>query len=581
LAYSAIYTATITTDAQDTAGNAMASNYIWSFTTEAQLDTTPPTVSSTNPASDAINVNINSVVTATFDEPMNPDTITNVNTFTVSGITGTVTYDPATMTATFTPSSPLAYSAIYTATITTDAQDAADNAMASDYSWNFMTSADPTHEAIYAFDEGSGETATDSSGNGNDGTIIEATWTTGKNGGALSFNGINNYVSIPRLNNEEFSISAWFYKNINDTAARDTIFGGYRWNSNIQLREGFDIRFNQGAPNTLKFILVTQDGSGNRTERIAQLNFVNSVGSWYHVTGTYNKSTGEQRLYINGQLINTQVHLAGNTIVPLTTYSNMRIGQSTAGNNYFNGIIDDVRIYNRALSSKEVLDMFTAFNTGIQALYAFDEGSGTIATDSSGNGNHGTISGASWTTGHNGNGGGLNFDGTSNYVSIPRMNYEEVSMCAWFYKNINDTAAIDAIWGGYRGNSNIQLREGFDIRFNQGAPNTLRFILVTQDGSGNRTERTATMNLINSISSWYHVASTYNKTTGEQKLYVNGQLVNTQSHPAGNTVVPLTTYSDMRIGFSRFNGYFNGIIDDVRLYNRVLSDLEVVDLYTQ
>jgi hypothetical protein len=543
-----------------------------------QPDTTLPTVSSTNPVSDAINVDINSVVTATFSEPMNPDTIINVNTFTVSGITGAVTYDPATLTATFTPSNPLSYSVIYTATITTDAQDTAGNAMASNYSWSFTTSDGLTQQAIYAFDEGSGETATDSSGNGNDGTIIGATWTTGKNGGALSFNGINNYVSIPRLNNEEFSISAWFYKNINDTAAIDGILGGYRWNSNIQLREGFDIRFNQGAPDTLKFILVTQDGSGNRTERTATRNLINSISSWYHVAGTYNKTTGEQKLYVNGQLVNTRTHPLGNTIVPLTFYPDMRIGFSRS-NGYFNGIIDDVRIYNRALSNKEVLDMFTAFNTGIQALYAFDEGSGTIATDSSGNGNHGTISGASWTTGYNG--GGLNFDGTSNYVSIPRMNYEEVSMCAWFYKDINDTAAIDAIFGGYRWNSNIQLREGFAIRFNQDDPNTLRFILVTQDGSGNRTQRTAAMNLINSTSSWYHVAGTYNKTTGEQKLYINGQPVNTQSHPAGNTVVPLTFYPDMRIGFSRPNGYFNGVIDDVRLYNRVLSDLEVLDLYTQ
>lgn len=52
-------------------------------------------------------------------------------------------------------------------------------------------------------------------------------------------------------------------------------------------------------------------------------------------------------------------------------------------------------------------------------------------------------------------------------------------------------------------------------------------------------------------------------------MYVNGQLVNTEFHPAGNTIVPLTAYSGMRIRYSRVNaGYFNGILDNVCLYNR-------------
>lgn len=63
-------------------------------------------------------------------------------------------------------------------------------------------------------------------------------------------------------------------------------------------------------------------------------------------------------------------------------------------------------------------------------------------------------------------------------------------------------------------------------------------------------------------------------------MYVNGQLVNTEFHPAGNTIVPLTAYSGMRIRYSRVNaGYFNGILDNVCLYNHALSDQEVMDIY--
>ena len=433
--------------------------------------------------------------------------------------------------------------------------------------------------ALYNLDELYGTIAGDSSGNGNDGTINGATWTTGKDGGGLSFDGVNDYVTIPLINNDEVSVSAWFYKNANDTTRNDAVFSGFRNNSNLQLREGFELRFPSGASNTLEFVLVTQDGGGNRTTRTSRRNLLNSTGSWYHAVGTYNKTTGQQRLYVNGELVNTVTHPAGNTVVPLTFYSDMRIGHSRVNVGYFNGAIDDVRLYNLPLTDQEIHTLYNAFTGDLQAHYTLDEGSGTIANDSSGNGNHGSINGgATWTTGQSGN--GLSFDGVDDYVTIPRINNDEVSVCAWLYKNANDTTRNDAILGGFRNNSNVQLREGYELRFPSGNPNAVQFILVTQDGSGVKTMRTAQSNLGNSVGSWYHAVGTYNKTTGQQRLYVNGQLVNTQTHTAGNTVVPLTSYTDMRMGHSRVNaGYFNGILDDVRLYRRVLSDQEVLDIY--
>jgi alpha-tubulin suppressor-like RCC1 family protein len=140
LNYSTPYTATITTGVRDTAGNYMASNYLWSFTTGVAPDTTPPTVSSTNPADSATGVAINTAITATFSENMDVSTITTA-TFTVSGVAGAVAYNGT--TATFTPSGNLAYSTTYTATITTGVRDAAGNPMASNYSWSFTTGPAP------------------------------------------------------------------------------------------------------------------------------------------------------------------------------------------------------------------------------------------------------------------------------------------------------------------------------------------------------------------------------------------------------------------------------------------------------
>jgi hypothetical protein len=142
LAISTLYTATITTGAKDLDGNALASNFIWTFTTGTTRDTTRPTVILVNPADLATGAPINTAVTAAFSEVMDPLTLTTVTFTVVKGpgatpVTGTVTYIGT--TATFTPASDLAISTLYTATITTGAKDLAGNALASDFVWTFTT----------------------------------------------------------------------------------------------------------------------------------------------------------------------------------------------------------------------------------------------------------------------------------------------------------------------------------------------------------------------------------------------------------------------------------------------------------
>jgi len=140
LAASAAHTATITTGAKDPAGNALAANFVWSFTTGALPDTTPPLVTFTSPASAATGVPINTKILVTFSETMDPLTITT-STFTLkqgtTPVSGTVT--SASRTATFNPVSNLAASTVYTATITTGAKDPAGNALAANFVWSFTT----------------------------------------------------------------------------------------------------------------------------------------------------------------------------------------------------------------------------------------------------------------------------------------------------------------------------------------------------------------------------------------------------------------------------------------------------------
>lgn len=141
LAPNTTYTATVTTGAKDLAGNALAADYVWSFTTGASADTTAPTVTLVNPLNLATGVPVNQKIAATFSEEMDPATIIIPATFTLkqgtTSVTGTVTY--LGLVATFTPSGNLAANTTYTATITTAAEDLAGNALAEDYVWSFTT----------------------------------------------------------------------------------------------------------------------------------------------------------------------------------------------------------------------------------------------------------------------------------------------------------------------------------------------------------------------------------------------------------------------------------------------------------
>jgi hypothetical protein len=138
---------------KDAAGNALAADRVWSFTTGA--DTTPPTVTSVTPPSGATAIAPTSTVTATFNEAMTASTITTATVLlrdpAATAVPATVAYAAATRTATLTPTAALAASTTYTATLksgATGVKDAAGNALAIDYVWTFTTAADTTPPTV-------------------------------------------------------------------------------------------------------------------------------------------------------------------------------------------------------------------------------------------------------------------------------------------------------------------------------------------------------------------------------------------------------------------------------------------------
>ena len=201
--------------------------------------------------------------------------------------------------------------------------------------------------AAYSFDEGTGTTVADSSGNGNTGTISNATWTTGKYGSALSFNGTSARVNIANSTSLQLSsgmtLEAWVNPASVTNAWRDVIYKG---NDNYYL-EGTSANGPPDGGGTFGGASADAFGSGALP-----------TNTWSHLAVTYDNTA--LRLYVNGILAGSQAK-TGNIA---TSTNQLQIGGDSIYGQFFNGKIDDVRIYNSAISAAQIqADMDQAGST--------------------------------------------------------------------------------------------------------------------------------------------------------------------------------------------------------------------------
>jgi PKD repeat protein len=197
--------------------------------------------------------------------------------------------------------------------------------------------------AAYNFEAGSGTTLTDASGSANHGAISGATWaTTGRFGKALSFDGSNDYVAIADKNSldmtGELTLEAWIYTRVIPAAG--------------QSRMILD-KTTTGLPTNYFFALTGDEiefGFNTGGWRSHITNGVNiQLNTWYHVAAVYNNAANTVRIYVNG----AQVLAATETGSLTINNETLRIGIGYAGE-AFNGMIDDVRVYQRALTTRDI-----------------------------------------------------------------------------------------------------------------------------------------------------------------------------------------------------------------------------------
>ena len=293
----------------------------------------PFQVSVVTPADRALGVS-STPISATFSAAADPSTV-NASTFELRDASGNpvnalVTYDPAARTATLTPAAPLLPLAAYTATT------AGTNGMTG-MTWTFSTAAGaPAPRVALAFNEGSGDAAADSSGNGNTGVVLHgAAWTTGVFGGGMRFDGVNADVQVPASDTTAiiaaFTFEAWVKPAV------------YAW-GDLWSR----CPDNGVSTSYIINLALTNVGTLYTAPVLAGTDYplfttvALPLDVWSHVALTYDGA--RLRIYVDGLEVASRAAHGSLASTP----EPMEIGQ------WFHGSLDEVRIYGRALSAAEI-----------------------------------------------------------------------------------------------------------------------------------------------------------------------------------------------------------------------------------
>ena len=446
--------------------------------------------------------------------------------------------------------------------------------------------------AYWKFDEGSG-TTTNNSGNGGStfNTIFATgssapTWTNdGKSGKALNFDGVSNYAlanSDPAYNLQEMTISAWVKPDSVDKTGPivGNVFGWW-------YRYGIFI-----SGGTYTALFRSTGGTWTLSSSVSS-----SPNNWDYVAVSYKDGTA--KIYVNGKLRNSGTF----TYAPLTqSSSTIMFGtHSISANDWFKGSLDEVKIYNYALTDEEIKQDYnagsalqmgqtsqtiggtttslnycipgdTSYCAAPVAEYNFEENTGLTAKDTSGNNNNGTISGATWTTGANNKGAGLKFSGSGYINSGVTQGYTgNLNINFWIKTNSSTTGTIVSKYGNnsywtYR----IYTDTNGKINFERGNNTAAWVTTLISNKSVNDNK-------------WHFVSANYDST--KMSIYIDGQLDNSV---AETRAADGTNYYNFCIGNDHHyctpsgpKGFFNGSIDGVKIYNYARTPAQVAYDYNK
>jgi hypothetical protein len=423
----------------------------------------------------------------------------------------------------------------------------------------------------------------DISGQGNHGNtsgISTSTfYTVGKMGQGAQFDGVDDSVAgnnVEILNPSNPNTICMWAKSA-DINAMSGGFTQHLLNHGYNTGNGLRIIINTGGSLHVSYQVGGVTYSKESTTQV----FFNNT--WVHVCETFDGAS-TLALYANGSALST----TGSASVNFSTNFFTLGKRSSQG--YFTGTLDDLRIYSRALTASEILQLYnagapktnvtlapTGLKSGLVGHWTFDGKNMTNGRvdDISGQGNHGNTSGIStstfYTVGKMGQ--GAQFDGVDDNITLPlaaSLAPSSITVSTWI--KTNSSATQDIIAKANVNNSH----HSWELSLNSSG----KAILGINTSSGSNPDYTITSNASISLNAWTLITATYS-SSGPMAVYINGVLDNSAT-VAGGTIratASIPTYIGTKLGSPSFVNYFSGNIDDVRIYDRVLTASEILQLY--
>jgi hypothetical protein len=416
----------------------------------------------------------------------------------------------------------------------------------------------PPPVAYYDFEEASGNYVYDKSGHGIGGTWngTGSHWTNGKYGKAGSFNGSDDYVSTKNIDMRQVTACAWLKTGDSNPNA---VVGNWQDGGP---GDSWLLITNWSGEAVSWFVRSVDNSAGDHVTDPTPI----SENTWYYYCGTFNN--GDTRLYRNG----TQVARNANIGFTELYQNDLAIWIGKYSTHYFKGQIDEVKIYNYARTPKQIVeDMNAGHPAGgspvgsMIAHYNFDEGYGTEVHNSGFGGSalKGTLgtgsSAPTWT--NNGRfGKALSFDGND---------YVDMGNNASYHPPTGLTISMWVNLASSDQNAGLLSKCDFNSHYGDYTlwtnNNKFRFALNDSAASIGSSSNDILTNR------WYHVVATYDKRA--LRLWVDGKLYDSANYSSDIN----NSYSNVKIGNFYLTGtrYFNGLIDEVKIYNYALTEDEV------
>lgn len=439
----------------------------------------------------------------------------------------------------------------------TSAPPAADNAP-------FSPGGVITNAARWKLGEGSGTTGADSSGNNHPVTLSNATWATDPTRGAvLSLNGSTGYAATtaPVVNTAgSFTVSAWV--DLASTSAYETFVtqegstvGGFYLEYDSDVNKWTFARFANDSPATV------EKAQGGPTP---------VVNTWTHLAGVYDASSGAMTLYVNG----VQAATATDT-TPWNATGPLIIGHgwfNGANNNYVNGSISDVQLYQAPLSASDIVKVSGGGVDASVGRWKFAEGSGATATDTSGGNHPATLAGGyTWNTTST---PGITFDGSTGYAATsgPVLTTTgSYSVSAW----VRLASTANYFTAVSQGGANAA---SFYLQYSLSA-NAWAFVSPSGDATSNVTYASAHASSAPTLNTWTNLVGVFDSSTGKMSLYVNGALAGTATNTSPWNAPGALALGGVKLTGGGANNFFNGSISDVQTYSSALGASEAAMIY--